>query len=434
MDKGINTRLQQAPRHRVRIALLALILAATGSACGPSGSERGKTPAARGSLYAEDERARAGEEVFRRERCDRCHTLFDHPPEAGPIVLPEPFVPRLFGSRVGPDLGLSGHSRSDDWHLAHLYAPGTLVPGSRMPASGHLFTSPAGGGPPQPTPEAIDLVAFLQALGRARRDIWAETRRLNPDIPPPPELPRERLLERGTKLYRRHCVPCHGAAGDGRGEAAPLLLFPPRNFVAARYRFRSTPVGSPPTGGDLFRSITLGTGTGAAMPSFRHLTADDRWALVLRIKEFAPHLRGGLLDQGARGEGSVRPAAGPPEQAIEAGRRWWRDLGCAGCHGEDGRGMTRREGEFNWVDHRGVPVPRSGDLTHACGLRGGASPAALERAVLNGVGDAMPAYAGALAPPAMAELVSYLLSLQDPVPADGAGHLPATGPGTRSRR
>ena len=418
----------------LRIALLAAMLAATGSACGPSGSGRGETPAARGILYVEDEPARAGEEVFRRERCGRCHTLFEHPPETGPFALPEPFVPRLFGSRVGPDLGLRGHSRSDDWHLAHLYAPGTLVPGSRMPASSHLFTSPAGGGLPQPTPAANNLVAFLQALGRTRRDIWAEARRLNPDIPPPPDMSHDRLLERGAKLYRRHCVPCHGAAGDGRGEAAPLLLFPPRDFVAARYRFRSTPAGSPPTAGDLFRSITLGTGTGAAMPSFRHLTADDRWALVLRIKAFAPHLRGASLGQGARGKGSVRPAAGRPQEALEAGRRWWRDLGCARCHGEDGRGMTRREGESNWVDQRGVPVPRSGDLTHACGLRGGASPAALGRAVLNGVGDAMPAYAGVLASPEIAELVSYLVSLQDPVAADGVALLPATGPGTRSRR
>ena len=96
--------------------------------------------------------------------------------------------------------------------------------------------------------------------------------------------------------------------------------------------------------------------------------------------------------------------------------------------------MTRREGEFNWVDQRGVPVPRSGDLTHACGLRGGASPAALGRAVQNGVGDAMPAYAGALASPELAELVSFLLSLQDPVAADGVAQLPVTGPRTRSRR
>lgn len=96
--------------------------------------------------------------------------------------------------------------------------------------------------------------------------------------------------------------------------------------------------------------------------------------------------------------------------------------------------MTRREGESNWVDQRGVPVPRSGDLTHACGLRGGASPAALGRAVLNGVGDAMPAYAGVLASPEIAQLVSYLLSLQDPVAADGVALLPAIGPGTRSRR
>jgi len=419
--------------------LLTALLTGAGAACGPAGSDRGASTAERGPLYLDGERARAGERLFRKELCIRCHTLFDRPPEMGPFVLPAPFEPRLFGSRVGPDLALLGHSRSDEWQLAHLYAPGVLVPGSRMPASRHLFTVIPGEAVPQPTAEARDLVAFLQALGRGRRDIWAESRRLDPDVPPPPAVPRATLLANGSRLYRKNCVPCHGAGGDGLGEAAPLLRFPPRDFVAARYRFRSTPAGSPPLAADLFRSITLGTGMGSAMPSFRHLTPDERWALVVRVMEFSPHLRGVSLEPVASGERDG-PAADIPA-AVEAGRRWWQELGCARCHADDGRGIDRLQGGFNWVDQSGVPVPESGDLRHACGLRGGASPAALERAVLNGVGDAMPAYASVLAPPELAELVAYLLSLQHPIDQDGeegtafeAAPSPATGTRTRNRQ
>jgi len=429
-------------RATFRIApLLAAVVAAAAVACGPAGSERAAPSSAPGALYLESGRSQAGEAVFRRERCGRCHTLFERLPAGGPPALPPPFEPRRIGSRVGPDLALRGHSRSDDWHLAHLYAPGMLLPGSAMPASRHLFTAAPGETVPRPNGEALDLVAFLQALGRSDRDIWAEVRRSEPDIPPPPAVPRDRLLEDGTRLYRKHCVACHGAAGDGRGEAAPLLRFPPRDFVAARYRFRSTPPGSPPTAADLFRSITLGSGSGAAMPSFRQLTSDERWALAARVIEFSPRLRGLPLEPAPElaEDGSI--SAVTSTAAIEAGRRWWLDLGCAGCHAGDGRGVDRLQGGFDWVDLSGVAVPESGDLRHACGLRGGASAVALARAVRNGVGDAMPAYADALAPPEIAELVAYLLSLQHPVAAGGEGEgtavgadpQPATGPGTRNR-
>ena len=149
------------------------------------------------------DRERSGEAIYRRENCARCHTLFDRPRDA---------VVEDTGSRVGPDLGLEGHRRSDDWHYAHLYAPDAVVRGSRMPASRHLFRPQ--GGLPVPTEEAADLVGYLQALGRARRDIWAEWRRREPDIPAPPAVD-EVLLRRGIDLYGRRCSACHGEAGDG---------------------------------------------------------------------------------------------------------------------------------------------------------------------------------------------------------------------------
>jgi len=356
---------------------------------------------------------KSGEAIYRRENCGRCHTLFDRPPAEGRPVRPRGGDVADGGSRVGPDLGLEGHRRSDEWHYAHLYAPAAVVRGSRMPASRHLFRPQ--GGLPVPTAEAADLVAYLQTLGRARRDVWAELRREEPDIPAPPAADQA-LLERGNELYGQHCAACHGDAGDGRGEAALFFSFPPRDFTAAQYRFRSTPLGRPPADADLYRTVTLGTGVGSSMPAFDDLDGRDRWALVLAIKQFAPALRGLVLEPApskhARG-GRRRSDAGRVRPDTD-GPRLWTALGCPTCHGQEGAGLTREEARASWVDGAGVPVPRSGNLTHACALRGGASPEAIERSIFLGVGAAMPSYADAVTDErSRRALVDYVVSLAD---------------------
>jgi mono/diheme cytochrome c family protein len=393
-------------RYAVLVAAIVLPAGCAGDRPDGSGTREDRVLGPATLLVTPDERA--GETIFRSEHCDRCHTLFDRPGPDGRIDLPGGPDVDLLASRVGPDLGLEGHRRSDEWQYAHLYAPSDLVPGSRMPASRHFFRPE--GGRPAPAPEAVSIVAYLQALGRARRDVWAEWRRHEPPIPDPPVVDDD-LVRRGGTLYRTHCASCHGAAGDGRGELAEFFGFAPRDFVRGRYRFRSAPAGRPPDDADLFRTITLGTGTGAAMPAFYWLPADDRWALVLVVKEFSPDLRG----TGLRARTPRRNAPREEDEdrgPIEAGRRAWENLGCAACHGPGGRGLTQEEAHAAWKEEDGADVPRSGDLTHACALRGGASATAIERALVYGVGDSMPSYADALADaPTLRALVSFVLSL-----------------------
>lgn len=311
--------------------------------------------------------------------------------------------------RVGPDLGLEGHRRSDDWHLAHLYAPDAVVPGSRMPAYRHLFRATAGR--PDPTGEGRALVAYLQALGRGDRDVWSEWRRVEPVIPDPPAATAGQR-DLGERLYRRHCVACHGPEGDGHGPAAALLARPPRDLREGRAMFKSTPGHAPPSDSDLYRALTLGSGAGSAMPGFHHLGADERWALVLRVKEFSA----------ARGErppgpgGRAIPKEGmPPGGDAIHGRAVWDQLGCASCHGETGQGGGN-----------------AGDLRHACRYRGGASRTALERAILLGVGPEMPAYGESLPRAgALDDLIAFLRSLdREDAPEDGA----VTSPRTPGRR
>jgi cytochrome c oxidase cbb3-type subunit 2 len=95
--------------------------------------------------------------------------------------------PHLLGSmRTGPDLfNIGARQPSKDWQLGHLYQPRAYVKGSIMPSYPYLFSVkdakeaeregeeplklPPGYGPMVdqvvvPTPDALDLVKYLQAL------------------------------------------------------------------------------------------------------------------------------------------------------------------------------------------------------------------------------------------------------------------------------
>src|SRR5688572_3319622 len=85
-------------------------------------------------------------------------------------------------------------------------------------------------------------------------------------------------LERGLALFQQNCSGCHGPYGRGNGAATQQWYGGnyPRNFWYAKFKSRSTAYGRIPEDADLFRTITRGM-YGSSMPSFRHLSADDRW-------------------------------------------------------------------------------------------------------------------------------------------------------------
>lgn len=89
-----------------------------------------------------------GRDIYIREGCNNCHSQmirpfraeterYGHYSVAGESVYDHPF---LWGSkRTGPDLARVGGRYSDDWHMAHLYNPRDVVPGSNMPSYPWLF-------------------------------------------------------------------------------------------------------------------------------------------------------------------------------------------------------------------------------------------------------------------------------------------------------
>jgi cytochrome c oxidase cbb3-type subunit 2 len=96
---------------------------------------------------------RLGYEVYQREGCIYCHSQQVRPDGFGSDIdrgwgrrgsRPGDYVfddrHQLGTMRTGPDLhDIANRQPSQDWHLAHLYQPRSVSPGSVMPAYPYLF-------------------------------------------------------------------------------------------------------------------------------------------------------------------------------------------------------------------------------------------------------------------------------------------------------
>ena len=80
-------------------------------------------------------------------------------------------------------------------------------------------------------------------------------------------------IAQGKKVADINCVSCHGAKGKGDGVASAALSPKPADWTSAKVRAESD--------GEIFWKISTGRG---AMPSWKHLPENDRWALVLYIR------------------------------------------------------------------------------------------------------------------------------------------------------
>jgi mono/diheme cytochrome c family protein len=204
-------------------------------------------------------------------------------------------------------------------------------------------------------------------------------------LPPSPE-----LLALGKRVYEKQCVACHGADGRGEGEAAYLLYPKPRDFVAGRYALVST-WDRVPTDEDLFRTISRGM-PGSAMPSWGHLSEEERWGLVHYAKSFAEkpwvvNPAGDPKSDGEAGTGVIRVPPEPPPFTPEARIRALERYAdaCASCHGKTGRG----DGTEQQKDDKGYPT-RPRDLTLGV-YKGSPEPVHVYRRIVAGMpGTPMP--------------------------------------------
>jgi cbb3-type cytochrome c oxidase subunit I len=302
------------------------------------------------TLTAAEQRGRL---IYGREGCAYCHTQqirsladdvrrFGAPTEAWETKYD---YPQLWGTRrVGPDLAREYNVRPRDWQLTHLYNPRLVVTDSVMPPYSWLFS----GSPDRPTQEGLDLLAYIESLGRARQLSGFERQESGPSVQTgtsdmamasepsakatPPSVPvamtggyslsapvlhpasnpddLQEEVSRGKSLFAANCASCHGAAGLGDGKASTSLLPRPANLTAARFS------------DDRLSSVLWNGVAGTSMPPWRQLPTEDLRALVAYIH-------------------SLHPPSAVPSPQDDTSRSEGESLfaaNCASCHGARGAG------------------------------------------------------------------------------------------------
>jgi len=127
---------------------------------------------------------------------------------------------------------------------------------------------------------ALAVILLALASGRGPADVAAQT---GPWVAPESEKAKKnpqpadkKTIEQGEKVAKINCVSCHGPLGKGNGPAAVALNPKPADWTSKRVQDEPD--------GEIFWKITNGRG---AMPSWRHLPENDRWAVVRFIRTLA---------------------------------------------------------------------------------------------------------------------------------------------------
>ena len=258
--------------------------------------------------------------------------------------------------------------------------------------------------------------SYYGRVGYARpTETWQPTPALYADLAWPPGADIRPEASLGEQVFARRCAVCHGPDGRGNGPAAPSMIPRPRDFTLSLFKYKSTPRFDPPTDDDLRRVVGNGLAA-SAMPGFADLLTDGEISAVVdEIKR--------LARLGDQTPSTVAIPARPVQdgRSIDRGRELYGRLGCAGCHGIDGRKTGFLE------DAKRYPTPVR-DLTAPWTFRGGSHPEDIWLRLTTGLaGSAMPSYADATSAVERWELVSYLQSIARTAPWDPGGKL--DGPG-----
>ncbi|HEY4047882.1 MAG TPA: cbb3-type cytochrome c oxidase subunit I [Acidobacteriaceae bacterium] len=262
-----------------------------------------------------------GQGIYARNGCAYCHTeqvrftpadewRFGHPTEAWET---QGEYPQMWGTRrIGPDLARESGKRPKDWQLVHLYNPRYVVADSMMPGYKWLFH----GDPTKPSQDALDLVAYLESLGRPALQESAGKAL-------PPQLDLHYLtaisqsaddLEEGRAVYLANCAGCHGEDGQATSPGARSLR--PVAFNLAGF-------GLPP---DAVRHALEYGVPGTAMPSWDDLPNSQFKAVVGYVVALS---RTPDLQPGEQWTSTQR--------LMIAGQRIF-DTHCVRCHGATGGG------------------------------------------------------------------------------------------------
>ncbi len=219
-----------------------------------------------------------GRLIYQRENCYVCHSQFVRFQDEGygPTSQAGDFAfdnVNLLGTlRNGPDLTYEGGLYADEWHIGHLKAPRSYLPGSFMPSYSYL-----------PELEIRDLVAYIQSLGTRNTRAW-ETKDVN--IPEKYRNLKSPLgqttanIGAGRGIYNQNCSQCHGY--EGRADVPLSKMFYPKpaaNFHLPRYKDF--------TDGHWYNKTARGV-PGTRMPRWdQTLNSEQIWYVVAYLKSLA---------------------------------------------------------------------------------------------------------------------------------------------------
>jgi cytochrome c oxidase cbb3-type subunit 2 len=276
-----------------------------------------------------------------------------------------------------------------------------LASGSAAPSAKHA-----------PVPVVAEVFKPARLRQWPKLDAWLQGRAIDREPHTgEPLMAEQTLAARGKVLFGMYCYQCHGNDGRGDGPRSPLFEPAPRDFTQATFKFRSTPSGELPTRTDLFRTITGGL-RGTGMMAFADLPEEHRWALVEYLRTLSPR----FADHGESAAVAVPevPLDLDASWRVAAGRQAYGQLGCAQCHGPDGRGDGMAAATLRDVKGRRLPPPDFATRpakwsNHAGGLY---------RTLATGLdGTAMPAYATSAEPEALWNVVAFVQHLSRELPA-----------------
>ncbi len=258
-------------------------------------------------------------------------------------------------------------------------------------------------------------------------------------------------LAKGQAVYEQRCVQCHGVSGDGNGPAAASLYPRPRDYRLGLFKFTSTPYGARPVRSDLERTIRSGV-RGTSMPEFRLLPDDEIDAVIDYVlaltrrgeyevalvaqaeaeevleadvikEEVFPRVMSRWEQAESQQVQTLTPEPKFTEEHVTLGKQAFLTVGCAKCHGEDGRGqMPDNLGKDAWGR-----TTRAADLTSGM-LHGGQRPVDIYRRIYSGInGTPMPGFSSALQsqPDTIWHLVAYVKHVSS---RRREGELPPPGP------
>jgi len=227
----------------------------------------------------------------------------------------------------------------------------------------------------------------------------------------------------GKLVYQRYCLSCHGAQGNGQGEAAEFMSVKPRDYRQGTYKWRSTPSDSLPLDSDLAHTLLNGL-YGTYMPTWRALDERSRRDVIAYIKTFSQR----FATEKPQPAIEIPPDPGYSDASVARGAAVYVKYNCSQCHGAGGQGdgPSAHELKDDWGNQL-VPY----DLTKGH-VKCGDQSTDIYRVFMAGLsGTPMPTFSDSLNSADAWDLVHFIQSLSPGYAKNAAGTAANNAPGDK---